>query len=193
MHGTSPPPQPAPTKQPTPPWVPVAVVLGIIGFVVLGGPIVRSALSGNSGPPIQLTDTVAVTPLSGWRSVKSFDDPPGVELTRGSGNLDVYVYSFEGTASELAQAYIDHILAPDAGTLLWSKQFKEFPLPSGLLGEKFQYQGTFGDRQIPFEGEVVAVVTADGTAVVFDGWTSIGLLSYIKLDVELMAKRASIE
>jgi hypothetical protein len=171
--------------------LPAAAVLFVLALVVLGGYGVAGALSSPAGPPVEVAGTARVTPLSGWELAERFDDPPGARLTRGGANLDVFVFSFGGTRDELLRAYVTEVLDPDAEQLSFS-QVETVELASGLGGSRLFYVGTSGDVQAPIEGAVTAVVPAPGVGLVFDGWTSFGLLQYALDDLETMIERAEV-
>ncbi|MBI2237945.1 MAG: hypothetical protein HYU54_05385 [Actinobacteria bacterium] len=173
-------------------WLPSLGVLAVILAVVFGGYVTAAALSTPAGPPVSVGGVVRVSPLSGWAPAARFDNPPGIRLTRGSGNLDLLAaLPFSGTALDLSHEYVDRVLTPNAERLSVSRQVEEVRLRSGLTGIRVFYVGAFG-RQTPIEGEVTAVVSPSGVGIVFDGWAPGGRLQYVVGDIRLMIESAEI-
>lgn len=173
-------------------WLPSLGVVAVILAVVFGGYVTAAALSTPAGPPVSVGGVVRVSPPSGWAPAARFDDPPGIRLTRGSGNLDVLALPFSGTALDLSHEYVDLVLTPNAERLSVSRQVEEVRLRSGLAGIRVFYVGAFGRGQTPIEGEVTAVVSPSGVGIVFDGWAPGGLLQYVVDDIRLMIESAEI-
>jgi hypothetical protein len=175
------------------PWWPSLVVVAVLGAVVFGGFGIGQALSQPAGPPIGVAGVVRVHPISGWEVATRFRGPAGIRLSRGSGNLDVFALPFRGAAVDLARQYVQQALRPQASRLSVSSTIERVRLDSGLVGVRFGYVGTFGEKsQAQVEGEVTAVVSPDGVGVVFDGWSSAGLLAYVIDDVRTMVATAEI-
>jgi hypothetical protein len=171
-------------------FLPAAVVLGVIVVVLFGGYVFAAALSEPTGPPVDVGGLVRVEPLSGWAVAGRSSDPPGVRLSRGGGTLDVAAFGFTGDADALLRAYLEklepqteHLSIGAVGTVR---------LASGLTGARVHYVGTLGDVQTPIEGELTAVVSPSGVGVVFNGWSSEGLLRFVLEDVGTMIDRAAI-
>ena len=171
--------------------LPAAGVVLTLVVVVIGGYVTAGALSSPSGNPVEVAGVVTVTPLSGWELAERFADPPTARLTRGSASLDVAAVSFGGSREELARAYVDEVLEPQAEQLSVS-EIETVTLASGLEASRFSYVGTFGDVQVAIEGEVTALVSPSGSAVIFDGWAPSGLLQYALDDVRTMIERAEV-
>lgn len=165
------------------------VVIGIL-VVVLGGYVAAGVLSETVGPPVTVGGVVRVSPLSGWEVARRFTDPPGVRLTRGGGNLDVFAVPFGGDASAVARWYVTRALGPTAVRLSVSPTTVPVRLASGLEGVRFHYIGLFGRGQAPVEGEVTAFATTSGAGVVFDTWAAQGLLQYVVDDARTMVQDA---
>lgn len=173
-------------------WGPVAAVLAVLLFVVLGGHFVAGALSEPSGAPVTIAGVLRVSPLSGWQLARRFGDPLGAQLTRGDGNLTFLALPFRGTAGDLAQQYVDQILSPDSEQLSVSRVFEPVTLDSGLTGVRIAYVGSFGRAHASIEGEVTAVVSPSGVGAVFDGWAPNGLLQYLSNDLHAMIDAAEV-
>ena len=172
--------------------VPTLVVAAAIAVVVFGGYVVGGALAIPAGPPVEVAGVVRVQPLSGWEVAGHFEEPPGVRLTRGGGNLDVVEVPFQGDASDLAAEYVHRILEPEAKQLSVSREAQPVRLASGLSGVRITYFGLFGKSEAPIEGEVTAVVSPSGAGVVFDGWGPEGVLRYVLDDVRAMTDAAEV-
>lgn len=162
---------------------PTLAVAATIAGVVFGGYVVSGAVSAPAGPPVEVAGAVRVQPRSGWEVAARFEDPPGIRLTRGSGNLDVVTVPFDGDAAALAAEYVSEVLEPEARRLSVSREAELVTLASGLPGVRIAYVGQFGRAAVPIEGEVTAVVSPSGVGVVFDGWSSEGGLRYVVEDV----------
>jgi len=166
-------------------------VLALTVVVVFGGYVVAAALSQPAGPPITVAGIVRVSPLSGWEVAERSAEPPSVRLTRGSGNLDVFVFPFTGTPVELATEYVEQVLRPQADRLEVSRRVQLVRVGS-RSGVRVAYIGLFRGVQFQIEGQVTAVVSSSGGAVVFDGWAPAGLLQYATGDLKTMIDMAVI-
>jgi hypothetical protein len=173
-------------------WLPTLVVMGIIVTTVLGGFVVAAALSEPAGPAVTVGDVVQVQPLSGWESpgTTTTGGLPFARLTRGGGNLDVVaVPSFDGDARSLADRYVSDVLSKQLSGLSVSDDLRAVLLGGGEVGQRFDYVGVT-DTGGSVEGEVTVVVGPSGSGVVFDGWASEGLLTFVSGDVHTMEERA---
>jgi hypothetical protein len=171
--------------------LPVVAVVAVLALVVFGGYVTAGALSEPSGPPVDVGGVVRIRPLSGWELADRFAEPPGVRLTRGSGNLDVATVEFGGSRDELLQEYVVQVLEADAEQLSVSS-IERLTLASGIEGSRIAYVGSFAGVSAPIEGEVTAVVASSGMGVVFDGWAPAGLLTFLLDDVRTMVGRAEV-
>ena len=172
--------------------VPTLAVAATIAGVVFGGYLVGGAVSARAGPPVEVAGVVRVEPRSGWEVAARFEDPPGVRLTRGNGNLDIVTVPFEGGADALAAEYVTDVLEPEARKLSVSREAETVTLASGLQGVRVAYVGQFGRAAVPIEGEVTAVVSPSGVGVVFDGWSPEGVLRYVVEDVRDTIETAEV-
>ena len=174
-------------------WLPLLGVLAVLAVVVFGGYVVAAALSVRAGPPVDVVGVARVSPLSGWELAGRRANPPGVRLTRGSGNLDVFVFGpAGGDAQRLLRAYASQVLKPDARQLSVSPQTEAVALRSGLQGVRASYVGQFGKGGTPIEGELTAVISPSGAGVVFDGWAHAGLLDFVLGDIDTMVDSAEV-
>lgn len=174
-------------------WLPTLAVLAVLLVVVLGGYVTAAALSEPTGAPVSVGGVVTVQPLSGWEvaGTRPVGGLPFVRLTRGGGNLDVVVVpSFGGSASSLADEYVQRVLKRQLSRLSVSGRLDHVALGDGLEAVRFRYVGVT-DNGASIEGESTAVVTAAGDGVVFDGWAPQGLLSYVDGDLHTMIDHAA--
>ena len=186
-----------PIPLPAPPlrhrrWIPVVVLVAVMGGVVSGGYVTSDALGETTGGTVTVSASVRITPLAGWELAERFGDPPGIRLTSGSTSLDVATIPFTGTDVDLLASYIDQVLEPDAEQLQVSEEVEPVRLTSGLTGTRIAYVGLFGDVQAPIEGEVTAVVSPSGGGVIFDGWAPAGQLQFEIDEIDEMVERAVI-
>jgi hypothetical protein len=171
--------------------LPAAAVVLVLVAVVLGGYATTGALTSDSGPSVDVGGVVRVTPLSGWELAARSPDQPFARLTRGSATLDVVAVAFAGTRERLLAEYVAGALEPEAEQLSVS-EVETIALASGIRASRLSYVGTFGEVPTPIEGQVTALVSGSGSAVVFDGWAPFGLLQYALDDVETMIERAEV-
>ena len=171
--------------------LPVVAVVLVLAVVVFGGYVTAGALSTSAGGPVDVAGLVRLTPLSGWELAERFSDPAGARLTRGSGTLDVFAGSFEGTTDQLIGRYVAGSLEPQAEQLSVS-QIETLELASGLVGSRISYVGTFRDVPVPIEGELTAVVSDSGVGVIFDGWAPSGQLRSALDEVRAMIDAAEV-
>ncbi len=161
--------------------------------VVLGGPVVDAALLSSGGPPVEVTPSVRLAPLPGWRLAAAQDGRRPALLTRGSGNLAVLSTPDASDVGALASNYLRDRLAPISANLLVASA-EVVPLTAGLLAERIAYRGQFdaGDRHGALAGEVTALVSAAGTGVVFDAWAMADTYQYERQDAAAMIQRAQV-
>jgi len=186
-----------PIPLPAPPlrhrrWIPVVVLVAVMGGVVSGGYVTSDALGETTGDTVTVSASVRITPLAGWELAERFGDPPGIRLTSGSTSLDVATIPFTGTDVDLLASYIDQVLEPDAEQFQVSEEVEPVRLASGLTGTRIAYVGLFGDVQAPIEGEVTAVVSPSGAGVIFNGWAPAGQLQFEIDEIDEMIERAVI-
>ncbi len=169
-----------------------ATVAAVMALVVVGGFVVADALAGPQGAPVEVAGVVRVEPLRGWELAERFTDPPGVRLTRGGASLDVIAARSPGPAPALARSYVRDVLEPQARQLSVSRTAEPVRLASGLPGVRVGYVGLFGRAEVPIEGELTAVVSPSGVGVVFDGWSTEGLMRFVVDDLREMTDAAEV-
>jgi hypothetical protein len=185
-------------------FLPAFAVLATILVVVLGGFVVAAALSGPAGTPVDVASLVRIRPASGWELADggtltgSWDTPAGritdvpyVRLTQGSASLDVAVVrGFGGSPQDLARWYASEVLSRQLTQLSVSPARPEEVAFPGASAIGFAYLGVNGTA---IEGDVVVVVSAAGTGVIFDAWAAQGSLAGSLDDVASMIDAAEID
>jgi hypothetical protein len=193
----SPPPPPDPTGSR---WLSAGGALATILFVSLGGFLFAGDPSaaggeltgdrGRPGAPIAV-GPVRIRPGAGWTIAEQISDPPQLRLTSGAAQLYVVVPPGDNTSEGLVQAYVEQALEPQASQLSVGT-LEPVVLPSGQQASLLAYLGTFQGVEAPLEGEVLALVSPSGTAVVFDGWAPEGLWVAAREQVRTMVGTAEI-
>jgi hypothetical protein len=175
------------------------VALVVLAFVVFGGFLFAGdpgaagqelTDGGEPGEPIPVAPGVTLFPPAGWTVQEQFQDPPGVRLIAGAGNLLALVRGGGGDPQALLDEYVTQILEPEASQLSVS-EIQSVPLPSGLPALRIAYLGVFEGVEAPLEGEVTVVV-ASGNSVAFDGWAPEGQYPAIREDVRTMVETAEV-
>lgn len=177
------------------------VVLVIILFVAFGGFLLAgepglageelTGGEGEPGQPIVVSEGVVIQPAAGWSVADRPTEPPGVRLVSGTGNLLVLVSPVAGEPEAQIQAYVEQVLEPEA-TQLSVTPVQPITIPSGNAAVLVSYIGAFQGVSSPLEGEVVAVVGASGTAMLFDGWAQEGQFGAARDDVRSMVAGAEV-
>lgn len=178
-------------------WWPLAAVLAVIAFVVLGGYVTSAALSEAAGAPLDIPGVVEVRPLSGWEKSRSGpvllaiegQESRGllVQLTRGNGNLAVVAVRVGPVPpQQLAQSYVLGELEARLDRLTVSRNIDQVTLGSGMRAVRLSYVGVLANSGVSAEGEVTVLVTPDGDGVIFDAFAPEGLLQFILGDVHAM-------
>ena len=186
------PPAPVPKERK---WLPTLAVFLVIVVVTMGWiPFVAGTSSAipNPDPSLPPPDApiapvglgVSLVPLPGWIQGERFEDPDGVRLTKGTGNLDAYALAWTANAEELLDDYLSKALEPQASQLQTSA--RSAGTVAGLRGVRVAYVGVFGEQAVAVEGEVTTVVTADGRGIVFDGWAPQGALGAVLEELRAM-------
>jgi hypothetical protein len=178
-------------------------VFVVIVVVVLGGFVVAAALAGPAGPPVDVAGLVRVRPAAGWELAQrgtlegtwetaggTVSDVPFARLTRGSASLDLaVVQGFAGTPEDLARWYASEVLSDQLSQLSISDVRSTDATATGAPAIRFAYLGVNGTA---IEGDVVVLVSARGTGVVFDAWAAQGALASSLDDVAAMIHDAEI-
>ncbi len=177
-------------------WLPALIVLIVLVAVVFGGYFVAGMLSVPAGPPVIVGSSVAVSPLSGWTATPLEPSPvtgvPAERLSRGTGTLDVLAPIPSSDPADLLKRYVSNVLEPDSEQLRVSEDIQTRALPSGDTAARVRYDGMFTNVPTRIEGELTAVVSPDGTGVIFDGWGPEGLFGYALQDIRQMVAGAEV-
>jgi ketosteroid isomerase-like protein len=194
----SPPPAPAPAA-PAPARRPgldpatgrqTIIVAAVIAALFYGSQVVNEALPANaqgqvaatSGVPVAISAVAQITPLSGWVATEH-ESGNGIRLEKGIVVIDLFTRTFGANAGELAGAYLDDVLRPDA-TQITTSETEVVTTETGTAA-RFAYQGIFKSVEVPIEGEVTALF-ASGHGVIADAWTRQGELGELLEEIHAM-------
>lgn len=195
---------PAGSVRPGRRWLSTVLLAIVMGATVLGGFMVAAALPVPEVRPLTVGGALTLRPLPGWELVRQEEavlPAPGgaslrgdfVQLTRGSGALDVLVMpDLGGDAQGLAALYADQVLSPQLERLSFSKALRPVALREGLEGVRFGYIGSQPGSGAAIEGSVTVAVSASGHGVVFDAWGFEGQLEQIAGEVGTMVRTAEV-
>lgn len=170
------------------------VVAAVIAALFYGSQILNEALPANAQGQVAAGGTVAIgeasriTPLDGW-VVTPHEGGPGIRLEKGIVVIDLFPETFGQNAGDLAKAYLDEILRPDA-TQLTTTETEVATTPNGSAA-RFGYQGMFTGVDVPIEGEVTAVFVG-GNGVIADAWSRQGDLGSLLGEVHAMLETIEV-
>jgi hypothetical protein len=176
-------------------WWPALAVAGVMLATTLGGFVTAAALSDPAGAPVGVRGVVSVQPLSGWEPAPSGSvaGRPVVRLTRGSGTLVVVAWGpFLGDSAVLTAEVRDDLLGESLDRLSVSDELTPVVLDGGAEGLRSTFVGIDATSGGAVEGEVTAVVSSDGIAIVFVGLAPEGLLAFIDGDLHTMVAAAVV-
>ena len=170
-------------------------MLAIILAVSFGGFVVAGELEASvdvsepvpTGPPVPVAMGVSIRPVAGWEETERYTQPDGVRLSRGVAHLDAYAFPAFGTPDEIFEDYRANGLQPQASQLEVSTA-QPVLIGDGAQAIRVPYVGVFGDQAAAIEGEVTAAVTADGVAILFDGWAPQGELGFSVAEIRAMVE-----
>lgn len=185
-------------------WTPLLGILLVVLFVTFGGYVVAGpAEEPASLEPrtVEVLPGVTLTLPPGWENVGPLEVPvgeagdilTGVRFNRATGNLDLFaVGGFGGTPEDLFSAYISEVLQPAAAQMQSSEVREPFVTDQGVRGTRGYYLGAFTGVASPIEGEVAAMITSGGTAVIFDAWASEGQLTRWVGDIRQIVQTSEV-
>jgi hypothetical protein len=152
----------------------VAAILAAMffGSSVLNEAIPAVATTVIPGAPIDVGDGVRIATLDGWVAT-AHENSGGIRLEKGVVVIDLYPETLGGTATALAQAYLDDILKPDT-TQLTATDIESATGEAGTAA-RFAYQGLFEGVDVAIEGEVTAIFIGS-QGVIADAWSRQGEL-----------------
>ena len=176
-------------------WWPAFAVAGVVLVTTLGGFVAAAALSDPAGPPVGVPGVVSVQPLSGWEPA----EPGTVATGRSCGSRAVAARSrwspgarSPATRPSLAAEVRDELLGESLERLSVSDRLTTVSLDGGATGQRFTFVGIDAESGGAVEGEVTAVVSPDGQAVVFVGLAPEGLLAFVDGDLHTMVAAAVV-
>jgi hypothetical protein len=154
------------------------IVAAVIAALFYGSQVVNEALPANAqgqvpvapGEPAAISADARITPFLGW-VVTPHDGGNGIRLEKGIVAIDLFSETFGSSAGDLAGAYLDDVLRPDA-TQLTTSATEVVTTETGTAA-RFAYQGIFQGVDVPIEGEVTAIF-AKGRGVIADAWSRQG-------------------
>jgi hypothetical protein len=173
-------------------FLPVALLVAVMGAIVFGGFAVAAMVARPAGPPLTVGGAVRVLPLGGWQVGGGGPNASSALLSRGGGNLEIRAFAAEGDPAALLRGYVTRILEPQARRLSVSPTVQRIRLASGLPAVRIAYVGLFDGVQGQLEGELTATTGPRGVGVVFDGWAPVGLLPYVVDDIRSMVDTAVV-
>ncbi|MEX0991496.1 MAG: hypothetical protein WD004_04410 [Actinomycetota bacterium] len=177
-------------------WLPPLVVFLVLVAVVFGGYFLAGVLSVPAGPAVVVGSSVAVAPLSGWTATPLEPSPvtgvPAERISRGTGTLDVLAPIPARDPTDLLKRYVSNVLETASEQLRVSEDIQTRTLPSGASAARVRYDGMFTNVPTRIEGELTAVVSPNGTGVIFDGWGPEGLFGYALRDIRQMVAGSEI-
>lgn len=189
-----------PVAQPSPrpnKWLPLIVLLAVMGFVTFGGFLFSGAPADpvfsedvEVGTAVEVSQGVTIQPAEGWQVTDQVDDPPGIILEGGGGLLLVGVPGGSGSPEELIDFYVSGYLEPQASQLS-TGTVEALTIPAGT-GAAVSYLGVFEGVEIPIEGEVIGIVGPSGIGVVLDGWSQQGTYGAVRDQIRAMAGSVGI-
>lgn len=174
-------------------WLPALAVVGVIVFVTGGAQAVGDALAGPPGPPVDVGGAVRVQPEPGWEL--EGQDADAALLVRGTARL--FIQARTGTtitAVDLARSYVEDDatgLRARFSRLTVEDPPEEVVAANGLPGLRFGYVGETKDGA-SVEGVVTVVVSPTGSAVIFDGFATMGDLAWAVDDLRTMVDGAVV-
>jgi hypothetical protein len=171
----------------------VAAVIAALfwGTQVLNEAIPAKAATGGQVSPgevVAIGGGARITPLVGWETAPH-DNGIGIRLEKGLVVIDLYPETFGDTAADLAQAYLEEVLRPEA-TQLTETDTQVATTPTGTAA-RFAYQGMFKGVDVAIEGEVTAVKAGD-QGVIADAWSSQGDLGNLLGEVHAMLETLEV-
>jgi hypothetical protein len=163
------------------------IVAAVLAAMFFGSSVLNEAIPAFAttiipGEAIDVGDGVRIAPLEGW-VVTAHENSGGIRLEKGVVVIDLYPETVGGSATALAQAYLDEILGPDT-TQLTATDIESATGEEGTAA-RFAYQGLFEGVDVAIEGEVTAIFIGD-QGVVVDAWSRQGELDGLLGEVHAM-------
>jgi hypothetical protein len=166
------------------------IVAAVIAALFYGSQILNEAIPANAqgqvavapGEPVAISADAQITPLDGWIATPH-ESGTGIRLEKGIVAIDLFSETFGSNAGDLASAYLEEILQPDA-TQLTTSETQVVTTETGTAA-RFLYQGIFKGVDVPIEGEVTALF-AGGHGVIADAWSRQGDLGDMLEEIHAM-------
>jgi hypothetical protein len=172
-------------------WVPVLVVVALIGLVVGGAQVLSAAVAEHDAPPVQIGTAVRIQPRPGWDVQSVTASPPTARLHRGPVILAVFAMDPEPLGpGAVADRYVEEQLGQGLSQLAVATQ-DPTTLAGGVPAVRFAYVGFTSDGR-SVEGVVVAATT-DHAAAVFDASAPGGEIATVAEDLRAMVEHAVID
>jgi len=172
-------------------WVPVLIVVALIGLVVGGAQVLSAAVTAADVAAVHVGTAVQIQPRSGWEVLSVTAAPASARVHRGPVVLTVLAMAPEPSGpGVLADRYVEEQLGRGVSQLAVATQDATM-LDNGVPAVRFAYVGITPDGR-SIEGVVVAATT-DHAAVVFDASAPKGELAAVADDLRAMVEHAVIE
>lgn len=176
-----------PTRRSERRWTPALGVLAVIVLVTGGADLVGGAIRERA-EPIEVGESLTVTPEPGWEVVSGLEEPEVSRVLLRGGRTDLLVIALSGgnvSALEVARDYAAVLDARFAQVSIGE------PAVDGIERVRFGYVGVSGDG-LAIEGVVAVVSGASGNAAVFDGFAPKGSLGAAIGDLREMVDSAEV-
>ena len=172
-------------------WLPVIVVVVLIGLVVGGAQLISSAVAPDAQAALRIGTAVQLQPRPGWDAETVTTTPPTVRLHRGPIVLDVLAMEPEpaGPAAIAARYVAEHLQVSLTGLAYTTPD--PTTLADGVPAVRLSYVGSTTDGRA-VEGIVVAAAGSQAS-VVFDASAPSGELVTVADDLRAMVDHAVIE
>lgn len=164
------------------------IVAVVIAAMFWGSQILNEAIPVSAqgqvapGESVEIGGGARITPLDGWVSTPH-ENGTGIRLEKGIVVIDLFPETFDGSAGDLARAYLEEVLKPDATQLTATEP--EVETNANASAAQFTYQGLFKGVDVAIEGEVTAILLG-GRGVIADAWSSQGDLAGLLGEIHAM-------
>lgn len=177
--------RPAPERR----WMPVLVVVALIGLVVGGGRSLSALVAPDPEAALQVGAAVQLQPRAGW-DVQTVAATPSARLHRGPVVLEVLAMGPDPSGpAAVAARYVAEHLRVRLSQLVFATP-DPTTLANGVPAVRLGYVGVTADGR-PVEGVVVAATSVQASAV-FDAWAPSGELATVADDLHAMVDGAVI-
>jgi hypothetical protein len=171
-------------------WVATLAVAVLVAFVTFGGYLIGEASGASLGIETDVTDRVTVRLPEDWTISEPAEDPVGFLASSAIGFVIIGEVAGRESAQALASAYFNDTLVGQAQQVVAGDVFTH-AIPAGEA-VSFRYLGTFEGVATPLEGEVFAIQSPSGVAVIIDGWAPEGTYTYVADEILTMAQTIEV-